>query len=156
MEQTNTSNIRPVINRVFTGLSVKYHPWFCKGMDEKTTLTAKRDWARQLRNFSDERILHALDIVTQHYPGKPVMIGEFYKLCVTRPEHRQAEPLKLEILKSSTVIGREALDKMHKLLGKVTVTESEEMDEAAIVDRKKVLAAQAEQFERDHQAEFLP
>lgn len=151
MAETSTSELRPVIHRLFKGLQLTY-PNFCRGLDKKHTDATKRLWAENLKNYSDDRILHGLYVCPQHYPSKPVTVGEFRKLCASRPEHREAPPLRLEMLKSSTAVGREAIDKMRSMLGKSTRVQAEAKakDEQAIIARKKVLAEQAAQYIRDH------
>lgn len=144
MDLTNTSEIPQIIHKLFKGLQMTY-PMFCKGFDKKHTEGIKRLWAKKLEPFSDDRILHALYEVSDHYPHKPVLIGEFRKLC-TRPTQDAPRPLRLEAMKSTKVIANEALDKMYALVGRVSANDPTETDEAALQARKQELEQQAEQL----------
>ncbi len=149
MDRTPTSEpLAPlIIRKVFKGLQL-YYPSFYRGLDEKHTEAARRAWAEQLFKFSDEKILEALRRCPDVYLDRAPNVGQFKALCRQRPEHTYAEPLKLEMLKSSDVVGREAIAGLYALVGKVKVDgEPEEMTEEQIAARKSELHEQVRQHE---------
>lgn len=143
MDPTRTSEVPEIIHKLFKGLQMTY-PTFCKGFDKKHTDGIKRLWAKKLASFSDDRILHALWEVSDHYPHKPVLIGEFRKLC-TRPTQDAPRPLRLEAMKSTKVVAKEAMDEIAKLLPEIR-TDYKPLDESTEQARRQELANQAEQL----------
>lgn len=149
MAETSTykREVPKIIDVLFKGLQIDY-PGFIKGLDEKHTRATKRRWAAQLMHYSDERIMDALNRCPDNYPRHVPTIGEFKALCKQHPAHTPVEPLKLEMLKSSDQVGREAIDGLYDLIGKATVDDdAEEMTEEQIAARKTELHEQIRQHE---------
>ena len=146
MAQTNLSEpIYPVIRKLFKGLKLIY-PFFCRGLTERETNATMRLWTAHLGKYSDERILQILADCPKAYPSKAPLVSEFRNLCKTRPEHTDyvhREPLKLEMLSASDVMRKEAMAKIAKLLGKVTITTKAEPQEYT------PMTAEAEQERRE-------
>ena len=149
MARTPTSEpLAPlIIRKVFKGLQL-YYPGFYRGLDEKHTEAARRAWAEQLFKFSDEKILEALRHCPDVYLDRAPNVGQFKALCRQRPEHEYAEPLKLEMLKSSDAVGKEAIDGLRRIVGRVSVEKDPpEMTEEQIASRKSELREQVRQHE---------
>jgi len=145
MDPTNTSDVRPVIHKLFKTLQSLYWPNFCRGMSEEMTIFTKRIWDRKLEKFSEERINHVSLICSDHYPGN-IKVGEFRKLCVSRPELATRQ-YRLEQVKSNQVIGNETLPKILAGLRQKMSMPPGDMSEKDLQKRKKVLAEQANQLE---------
>jgi hypothetical protein len=85
-----------LINRVFAVMLIKYtHKWASQFPDEEFIDEAKKVWARDLTDLTNDQIKQGLDTMTGKYPSWPPTIGEFKALCKVGEESRKLDQLAL-------------------------------------------------------------
>jgi len=137
------------VDIIFSTLALMYPSRFLKGLSDLELTATTNLWSKQLQGYPSWKIEAAVEKVPDYYPTHPPTIGEFKVILAelnrVTPATVHQVP-RLENLKSDTKVGKEAIDGLYKLVGKISVNKSTKQTEAELQARKKKLR---EQFEAE-------